>query len=118
MPPFQFVTKGMIPADHDLTPQQEQAFLRASSAVHGLPPDGLERMIAVELPDTFTAWDYQAAYVEAAKLRDDLVPPAITSQEQWLDRPDQLARVVARLWAREPPAVAFITFAVKKLAEG
>ena len=114
MQPFRFVTKPMIPASHDLTPQQEEAFLLASSQAHGVAPGALVRMIAVELPDTHTAWEYQAAYTEAAKSRDDLVPPAITSKEQWDGRPNELARVVACLWAREAPTVSFISFAVLK----
>ena len=61
---------------------------------------------------------YHAAYIEAAKTRDDLVPPAITAEDMWRDRPDQLARVVMCLWAREPPAVAFISFAIKKQVGG
>ena len=118
MPPFRFVTKSMIPASHDLTPQQEETFLLASSEAHGVAPGALVRMIAVELPDTHTAWEYQAAYTDAAKSRDDLVPPAITSREQWDSRPDELARVVACLWAREAPAVSFISFAVRKQETG
>ena len=118
MQPFRFVTSSMVPMCHDLTPQQEEAFLRASSEAHGVPPGSLQRMIAVELPDTHAAWEYQAAYVEAAKIRNDLVPPAITSREQWDDRPEELARVVACLWTREAPSVAFISFAVKRHETG
>ena len=118
MQPFRFVTKPMIPASHDLTPQQEEAFLLASSQAHGVAPGALVRMIAVELPDTHTAWEYHAAYTEASKSRDDLVPPAITSKEQWDGRPNELARVVACLWAREAPAVSFISFAVLKQKNG
>ena len=118
MAAFQFVTKDMIPREWGLSPQQEKVFLQESAAIHKEPPDGLERMVAVELPDTFTAWAYQEAYVEAAKVRADLVPPVITSEDQWRDRPDELAKVVTCLWDREPPAVAFVAFAVKKQREG
>ena len=118
MPPFRFVTSSMIPVSHDMTPQQEEAFLRASSEAHGVPPESLQRMVAVELPDTYAAWEYQAAYAEAAKARDDLVPPAITSREQWDGRLEELARVVACLWAREAPSVSFISFAVRKHETG
>ena len=115
MATFKFATKDMIPGEWHLTPEQERQWLaHAAAGLTNETADTLQRMVAIELPDTFTAWAYQEAYVEAAKERDDLVAPVITSQEQWRDRVDELANVVRCLWEGEPPAVVFCALAVPK----
>ena len=114
MAAFKFVTKDMIPGEWRLTPEQEREWLVDAAVSLNETADNLERIVAVELPDTFMAWAYQEAYVEAVKERSDLVAPVISSEEQWRDRADDLAKVVRCLWAREPPVVVFCAFAVKK----
>ena len=118
MPAFQFVTKAMVPDRLWLAPDQERAFLERSAEFHQVPPEQLERVVAVELPDTFVAWEYSAAHVVASASRGDLAPAMLTPEDMWRDRPQQLAQISLCLMNGEPPAVAFMCFAVKKLTEG
>ena len=115
MATFQFVTASMVHAALNITSEQEKEWLiHAAGGLAGAKADTLQRIVAVELPDTHTAWAYQRAYVEAAKERDDLVAPIITSQEQWRDRVDELTRVVRCLWEGVPPAVVFCAIGAHK----
>ena len=111
----QFVTKDMIPREWLMTPDQEREWLtHVAPRLDGVDPDSLQRMVAVELPDVGLSWEYQRAYLEAAKQRDDLLAPMISSQEQWQGREHQALEVVRCLWQGTAPAVAFIAIAVLK----
>ena len=109
-----FVTKDMVPKEWHLGPEQEKEWLAHAAVGLAGATDSLQRMVAVELPDTFAAWAYQEAYARAAVERDDLVTPVITSREQWHGRTSELAKVVRCLWEGEPPAVVFCAIAVPK----
>ena len=115
MATFRFVTTSMVPAALNLTSEQENEWLiHAAGGLAGAKADTLQRIVAVELPDTHTAWAYLRAYQLAAKERDDLVVPIISSREQWDHRRDELARVVGCLKQRVPPVVVFCAIAPDK----
>ena len=108
MATFQFVTASMVPAALNITSEQEKEWLiHAAGGLAGAKADTLQCIVAVELPDTHTAWAYLRAYQLAVKERDDLVVPMISSREQWDDRGDDLTRVVWCLQQGLPPAVVF-----------
>ena len=109
---IQLLTFDMVPAEYRWTCSQERAFLQESSDRYGVPVDCLRRMFAVELPDHPLAWAYQAAYVDAAQCRDDLVPPAVTALDLWQGRHDQLQQSLSLLRDGRPPAVVFLSIAV------
>ena len=75
---------------------------------------GLVLHIAVELPDVELSGRYQRAYLEAAKRRDDLLAPVITSQKQWQGREDKVDEIVKCLWEGTAPAIVFMALAVLK----
>ena len=111
----QLVTKDMIPPVWLLTPEQEQEWIvHVAPRLEGADPGSLRRMVVLELPDVGLAWEYRAAYVNAAKRRDDLVIPVITSQEQWHGREQQAMEVVRRLVQGDAPAIAFRAVAILK----
>ena len=115
MATFQFVTASMVPAAWNITSeQQKERLFHAAGGLAGAKADTSQCLVAVELPDTHTAWAYLRAYQLAAKERDDLVVPIISSREQWDHRQDELAMVVGCLKQRVPPAVVFCAIAPDK----
>ena len=115
MATFQFVTASMVPAAWNITSeQQKERLFHAAGGLAGAKADTSQCLVAVELPDTHTAWAYLRAYQLAAKERDDLVVPIISSREQWGNRVDELRRVVRCLKLGVPPAVVFCAIAPDK----
>ena len=110
-----FVTKDMVPREWLMTPSQEREWLiYVAPRLPGVDAEALQRMVAVELLDVGLSWEYQKAYLEAAKRRDDLLAPVITSQEQWQGREDKVVEIVKCLWEGTAAAVVFMALAVLK----
>ena len=106
-PAFALVTWDMIPPEWILTPEQEAIWI--GHVIHRLPgetPQTVQRLVCFELPDCPLSYMYQRKYMAAAATREDLVPPMITSQEQWRDRPGKLVEIIACLLTGRPPAVS------------
>ena len=105
----------MIPREWIMTPSQEREWItHVAPKLEGVDPASLERMVTVELPDVGISWEYERAYLKAAKQRSDLLAPVITSQEQWLGRDEQAFEVIRRLLHGLAPAVVFVALAVPK----
>ena len=109
----QFVTEAMIPREWIMSPSQEREWI-THLAPEGVDPASLERMVTVELPDVGISWEYERAYLQAAKQRSGLLAPVITSQEQWLGREELAFEVIRRLLHGLAPAVVFVALAVPK----
>ena len=110
-----FVMWDMIPAEWLRSPEREREWL--ASVAHLAPGDPgvpLIRLVCVELPDCALSWAYQDAYLAAAALRSDLVPPMISSREQWDDRKEQMVDVIWRLLNSCPPMVAVCAVAARR----
>ena len=110
-----FVTVDMVPREWIMSTEQEQEWLaQVAPLLPGAEPQALQRIVAVELPDIGLSWKYQREYIEAAKHRDDLLAPMITSQGQWVGKEDKVLQISNCLLPGTPPTVAFIATAVKK----
>ena len=112
---YKFVTKDMIPKEWRFTEEQEKDWLRhVATEMPGETAETLQRMVAIELPDTHMAWAYQQAYMTASEQREDLVTPVITSREQWENRSEELTKVVKCLTEGTPPVVTLCAMVVRK----
>ena len=110
---FQFATEAMIPPEWAMTAEQQNDWI-AHLAPHGADPASLERFVTVELPDVTISWEYEKALSRAARQRNGLLPPVITSWEQWQGRERQAQEIIERLNTGFPPDVVFVALAVPK----
>ena len=110
---FQFATEDMIPREWVMTPNQQSDWI-AHFAPHGVDPASLERMVTVELPEVAISWEYERAFSRAAQQRAGLLPPVITSQEQWLGREELAYEIIRRLMSGLAPDVVFVALAVPR----
>ena len=110
-----FVTRDMIPGVWRLTAEQERNWLQMmASEMPGQTADTLLRIVTIELPDIPMAHDYQKRYEEASTNRGDLVPPIITSREQWAGRKADVEKIVKCLLKGTPPMVVISAVAVPR----
>ena len=86
----------------------------AHLAPSGVDPATLERLVTVELPDVAISWEYEKAYSIAARQRTGLLPPVITSWEQWRGRERLAHDIIERLMVGLPPDLVFVALAVPK----
>ena len=110
---FQFATEDMIPHEWAMTAKQQSEWV-ALFAPPGADPASFDRLVTVELPDVPLSWEYQRALSHAARRIDDILPPVITSWEQWQGREKQAQEIIERLNADIPPDVIFVALAVPK----
>ena len=96
-----------------MTAEQRAGWV-ARFAPPGADPTSFGMLVTVELPDVPLAWEYQRALTLAARQVNGILPPVITSWEQWQGREKQAQEIIERLNAGLPPNVIFVALAVPK----